>query len=155
MFLTSYEEKNSLAPKKHDKTPGPSIRVTKEAAQELWMMEDEDEGNADHVHLVRAAASGYRSTPVLRATLQQGAVRAAVRCTSDTGATRTVVAADTVRRLGLATTASSARLYTAKAGERMECSRQASYMRARTENGRPGQKVLAEAGGPGQQGPHG
>ncbi len=146
--LTSCEEKNSSAPKKRDKTPGPSIRVTKEAAQEPWMTEceDEDEGNADHVHLVRAAASGYRSTPVLQATVQQGAVRAAVRCTPDTGATRTVVVADTVCRLGLATTASSARLYTAKARERMECSRQTSfYMRARTEDGRPGPKVLVEA----------
>ncbi len=41
---------------------------------------------------------------------------------------RMVVAADMVRRPGLATTvSSSARLYTAKAGERMECSRQASF----------------------------
>ncbi len=122
--LTSYEEKN-LAPKKRDKTPGPAIRVTKEVTQEPWMTEEEDEGEADLVHLVRAAAGGSRSTPVLRATLRQGSVSATIRCTPDTGAM--------VRRLGLATTASSARLYTAKAGERMECSRQASfYMRART-----------------------
>ncbi len=145
MYLTSYEEKN-LAPKKRDKTPGPAIRVTKEATPEPWMTEDEDEGEADLVHLVRSAAGGSRSTPVLRAILRQGPVNATIRCTPDTGATRTVVAADMVRRLGLATTASSARLYTAKAGERMECSRQASfYMRAHTEDGRPGPQVLVEA----------
>ncbi len=44
---------------------------------------------------------------------------------------RTVVAADIVCRLGLATMASSARLYTSKAGERMESSWPASFhMRA-------------------------
>ncbi len=36
-----------------------------------------------------------------------------IKCTQDTGAIRTVGAVDTVRRLWLATTASSARLYTA------------------------------------------
>ncbi len=62
------------------------------------------------------------------------------------GATRTVVAADMVQRLGLATTASSARLYTAKVGERMECSRQASFhMRARTTDGRTGPLIMVEA----------
>ena len=56
-----------------------------------------------------------------------------------------LVATDMVRRLGLATMVSSASLYTAKAGERMECSRQASfYMRARTEDGRPGPQVFVE-----------
>ncbi len=35
--------------------------------------------------------------------------------------------ADVVRRLGLATTASSMWLYTAKADERMECSRQVAF----------------------------
>ncbi len=145
VWLTSYEEKN-LAPKKRDKTPGPAIRVTKEATQEPCMTEDEDEGDADLVHLVRAAAGGSRSTLVLWATLRQGPVNATIRCTPDTGAKRTVVAADMVRRLGLTTTASSARLYTAKAGERMECSQQASfYMRGRTEDGRPGPQVLVEA----------
>ncbi len=62
------------------------------------------------------------------------------------GVTRTVVAADMVRRLGLATTASSARLYTAKVGERMECSRQASFhMGARTADGRTGPLIMVEA----------
>ncbi len=145
--LTSYEEKKPSSPKKRDKTPGPSVRVTKEASQEPWMTEDESEGEADLVHLVRAAAGGHRSTPVLRAMIRQGTMRGVeVKCTPDTGATRTVVAADMVRRLGLATTASSARLYTAKAGERMECSRQASFhMRARTTDGRPGPLIVVEA----------
>ncbi len=69
-----------------------------------------------------------------------------VKCTQDTGATRTVVAADMVCRLWLATTASSARLYMATARERMECSRQASFhMRARTADGRPGPLIVVEA----------
>ena len=144
--MTSYKEKTSSAPKRCDKTPGPSIRVTKEAAQKPWMAEDEDERDANHIHLVRAAASSFCSIPVLWATLQQGAVLAAIRYTQDTGAARTVVVAETAHWLGLATTASSARLYTAKAVERMECSRQASfYVRARTEDGRPGPKVMVEA----------
>ncbi len=67
-----------------------------------------------------------------------------VKCTPDTGATRTVVAADMVRRLELATTASSSHLYTA--GERMECSRQASsHIRARTADGRSGPLITVEA----------
>ncbi len=52
-----------MEPKKCNKTPGRSVRATKEP----WMTEDEDEGDTDHVHLVCAAASG--STPLLRATL--------------------------------------------------------------------------------------
>ncbi len=49
-------------------------------------------------------------------------------------------------RLGLATTASSARLYTAKAGDRMECSRKASiHMRTRTADGHPKPLVVEEA----------
>ncbi len=54
--LTSYEEKGSSAPRKTDNTLGPSVRVTKEAAsKEPWMTEDEDKGDADHVHLAPAA----------------------------------------------------------------------------------------------------
>ncbi len=54
--------------------------------------------------------------------------------------------ADMVCRLGLATTASSARLYMAQAGEGMECSSQASFhMRARTADGRPEPQILLEA----------
>ena len=56
------------------------------------------------------------------------------------------MAADMVCRLGLATTASYARLYTPKAGERMECNRQASFhMRACTADGRPGPLIVVEA----------
>ncbi len=96
---------------------------------------------------MRPAGGGHRSTPVLLAMIKQGTLRGVeVKCTLDTGATRTVVAADMVRRLGLATTASSARLYTAKAGERMECGRQASFhMRTRTADGRPGPLITVEA----------
>ncbi len=68
------------------------------------------------------ASSGrwVRSIPVLKAMMQQGAGRTwEIKCTTDTGATRAVVEVDVVRRLGLATTASSVRLYTTKAGERM------------------------------------
>ncbi len=145
--LTSYEEKKSSLPKQRDKTLGPSVRVTMEASQEPWMTEDKSEGEADLVHLVRAAAGGHRSTPVLRAMIKQGTMRGVeVKCTPDTWATRTVVAADMVRPLGLATTTSSARLYTAKAGERMECSRQVSFhMRARTADGRPGPLIMVKA----------
>ncbi len=85
MCLTSYEEKNSL-PKKRDKTPGLSVRVTKEAIQEPWMTEDKDEGDGDHVHLVQAAAGSYRSTLVLRAMIRQGTMCGLkVKCTPDTG----------------------------------------------------------------------
>ena len=74
--MTIYEEKGSSAPRKRDKTPGPSVRVTKEAAsKEPLMMKDEDEGDADHIHLVRAATSGHRSTPVLHAMIKQGTMR--------------------------------------------------------------------------------
>ncbi len=144
--LTSYEEKNSSL-KKRDKTPGPSVQVTKETAQEPWMTEDEDEEDGDHVHLVRAAAGSHSSTPVLRVMIRQDTAHGVeVKCTPDMGATRMVVAADMVHRLKLATTASSARLYTAKAGERMECSRQASFhMRARTADGCPGPLITVEA----------
>ena len=69
--LTSYEEKNLSLPK----TPGLSVWVTKEASQEPWMTEDEDEGGADQVHLVKAAAGSHRSTPVLRAMIKQGTMR--------------------------------------------------------------------------------
>ncbi len=56
------------------------------------------------------------------------------------------MAADMVRRLGLITTAPTARLYTAKAGERMECSQQAFFhMRARTIDGRPGPLIVVDA----------
>ncbi len=72
MCLTSYEEKNSSSPKKGDKTPGQSVRSTKEASQEPWMTEDENKGDADLVHLVQAAAGGHCSTPVLRAIIKQG-----------------------------------------------------------------------------------
>ncbi len=83
--LTSYEEKNSSLPKKRDKTPGLSMRVTKKASQELWMTEDESEGEADLVHLVRAAAGGHSSTPVLCAMIKQGTMRGVeVKCTPDT-----------------------------------------------------------------------
>ena len=82
----------------------------------------------DVVFLVRAAAGGFCSTPLLQVLLQQGAGRAReLKCTPDTKATRMVAAADVVRRLGLVTTASLMWLYTAKAGERMECSRQVAF----------------------------
>ena len=144
--VTSYREKHSSTPKNRDKTPGPSVRVTIEAVKEPWMTGDKDEEDADNVHLVRTAGSGHRSSPVLLATLRQGAVHKEVRCTPDTGASRTVVAADPVCWFRLATMASFARLYTAKAGERMKCSRQASlYMKARTADGRLEPQVLLEA----------
>ncbi len=54
--LTIYEEKNYLTPKKRDKTPSPSVRVTKEAPREPWMTDDEDEGDDNHIHLMRPAA---------------------------------------------------------------------------------------------------
>ncbi len=96
--LTSYGEKNSSSPKKRDKTPGPSVRVTKETSQEPWMTEDEDEGDADLVHLVRATARGHRSTLVLCAMIKHSTMRCVeIKCTPDTGATRTVVANDMVR----------------------------------------------------------
>ena len=57
VYLTSYEERNSSSPKKRHKTPGLSVRVPKEASQESWMMKDKDEGDTNHVHLVRAAAT--------------------------------------------------------------------------------------------------
>ncbi len=135
------------SPKKRDKTPGLSVRVMMEASQEQWMTEDEDEGDADLVHLVQPAASGHRSTPVLRAMIKQGTMLGVeVKCTPDTGATRTVEASVMVRWLGLATAASSAHLNAAKAGERMECSRQASFhMRARTGDGHPGPLIVVKA----------
>ena len=72
------------------------------------MTEDEDEGDSYHVHLMWAVASGHRSTPVLRAMIKQGTMRGVeIKCTPDTGASRTVVAAHMVCRLGLTTTASS------------------------------------------------
>ncbi len=73
--LTSYEEKSSSAPKKRDKTPGPSVWVTKEASKEPWMTQVEDEGDADNIHLVRAAASSYSSTLVLLAMIKQDTTR--------------------------------------------------------------------------------
>ena len=92
-------------PKKRDKTHGSFVRVRKEASREPWMKEDEDKGDADHVHLVRAADKSH-STPVLRAMIKQGTIRGMeIKCTPDTGATRTVVAADVFRRLWLPTPA--------------------------------------------------
>ena len=145
--LTSYEERNLSSPKKGDKTTVLSVKVTKEAAKEPWLTEDKDKEDGDHVHLVRPAAGGNRSTRVLRAMIRQGPIRGVeVKCTPDTGATRTVLTADMVRRLGLATTASSVRLYTAKAGDRMECCRKASiHMRTRTADGHPKPLVVEEA----------
>ncbi len=100
--LTSYEERNLSSPKKGDKTTVLSVKVTKEAAKEPWLTEDKDKEDGDHVHLVRPAAGGNRSTRVLRAMIRQGPIRGVeVKCTPDTGATRTVLAADMVRRLGL------------------------------------------------------
>ena len=97
LCLTCHEKKNSSSPKKRDKTPGPSVRVTKEASQEPWMTEDEDEGDTNHVHLVRAAAGSHRSTPVLLAMIKQGTMRGVeIKCTPDLGALRTVVAANMV-----------------------------------------------------------
>ncbi len=58
-------------------------------AQELWMTEDEDEGDADHVHFVWAAAGGNLSTPVLHAMIKQGTMRGLeIKCTPDMGAMR-------------------------------------------------------------------
>ncbi len=51
------------------------MRVTKEASQEPWITEDESEGEADFVHLMRPAAGGHRSTPMLRAMIKQGTMR--------------------------------------------------------------------------------
>ncbi len=46
------------------------------------MMEDKDEGDTNHVHLVRAAAGGHRSTPVLFAMIKQCTMRGVeIKCT--------------------------------------------------------------------------
>ncbi len=69
-------------PKKRHKTPGLSARLLKEASQESWMMEDKDEGDTNHVHLVRAAGGGHRSTPVLFAMIKQCTMRGVeIKCT--------------------------------------------------------------------------
>ncbi len=133
--------------KKRDKTPGP--HPTWKRATDYLQDPSSDEGapeDEDLVHLVRAAAGGSRSIPALQALLQQGAGLAReLRCTPDTRATRTVVAAEVVRHLSLATMASSMRLYTAKASERMECSHQVVlYMKACTAAGHFGPRVLVE-----------
>ncbi len=39
------------------------------------MTEDEDEGDTNNVQLVREAASGHRSTPVLSAMIKQGTMQ--------------------------------------------------------------------------------
>ena len=53
------------------------------------MTEDEDVGDADHVHFVWAAAGGNLSTPVLHAMIKQGTMRGLeIKCTPDMGAMR-------------------------------------------------------------------
>ncbi len=71
--------------------PGPPLTVKRTTVYLQDPSSDEGAPEVeDVVHLVRAAAGRFCSTPVLQALLQQGAGRAReLKCTPDTRATRT------------------------------------------------------------------
>jgi transposase InsO family protein len=100
-----------------------------------WQGDDgggHDSDESDVASTMRAvaqqcAAGASRPTPQMTVQVDQGGPRHTITCTPDTGATRTVVAGSTARRLKFTTTPTSAKLFSAKSGETMESGRRCTF----------------------------
>jgi transposase InsO family protein len=116
-------------------TPTPRARSTQQPdTEDDTSAEEEEEATALQVRVSRCSGP-TKATPSVKLLLRQRGVRyRPVFCTPDTGATRTIVAANVVDRLQLSTTATAAKLYSAKADERMECTRRVAFQ-ARVKGG--------------------
>jgi len=103
-----------------------SARASKEEASES--SESEEEERSKKVVAQSVPCSANRPTPKVQLRVQQGEEKPfTIACTPDTGATRTILAASIVDRHTMLTKPSSARLFSAKEDERMECSRRVTF----------------------------
>jgi hypothetical protein len=99
--------------------------------------DDSDAGMDSRVNRIRVARAGPNiPTPQFTMRAHQGipSERFRLTCTPDTGATRTIISADLVDRHQMFTRYTKAQLFSAKEGERMECSRKVE-LHARAEDG--------------------